>query len=334
MSALARGRKRGNMSKITPLDISILPPSERNVNENQITYTVTKAAQQKKNAEQISKYLSIAYAAAGQKSQALRATACGTFLMFKEYNDPAHTSELYGANFCKSPLCPMCAWRKHLQTAAILQNSIEKREKSTMLYHLVLAIPNVRQITKQVINNLKSSAIKFIKKELTATSYFLRLEITYSETGYHPHLHILLEHDFITVTEEYIKNMSQLWKSYNNNTDKKYSGYTFYLRGVVKSNELDVIQELTKYVLKPDKTAISYKVIDDTLKSISHLKKFSSGGNIKNLMSQAKKQSILDVDRKLRELKPYEWQFRIFEYVNGYYEEKTKQQQKEVFCNA
>lgn len=316
-------------AKKNPLDISIITPMSEEVKKNSIDEIVKKAQQQQQNAEEINKYLKLAYIKQGKRNQALQTMNCGTFLLFKEFENEEKTSMLHGANFCKSPLCPLCAWRKHLQTSSILYKTIEKRDKTKMLYHLVLAIPNVSQIDKITLSKLKSCAVDFIKKELKTNSYFLRLEITFSEKGYHPHLHILLESDFIKVSEEYIKEKSALWKKYYNKTDKKYEGYTFFIRGIHKSNEEEVVQELTKYVLKPDKIKISSKCIDDTLRAITNLRKTSSAGNIKKLFSSAKKESLIEVDRKLRELKPYQWHYRIFEYINGSYIEKTHEMKEE-----
>lgn len=238
-----------------------------------------------------------------KEAQAKYLKECGSFLKFRYFLNNEHTKKLIGANFCKNPLCPVCAWRKHIANQKALHEFINKSKN--YIYHVVLAVPNTETLTKEQLRELKHNAIAFLKDEsgLDATNYFLSLEIVYSETGFHPHLHIIIETNcFIKVDETYIKEMSKLWRLY---ADKLFTfqhfftqsenGFTFYIRGINKSEAKSASEELTKYVLKPSNFEIvTENIIEQIYKSISNTHLLSAGGTIKKALSKIKTTQKID----------------------------------------
>lgn len=227
-----------------------------------------------------------------KESQAYNLSKCGSFLEFHGFFDEQKTKKLVGANFCKNPLCPVCAWRKHITNQKAIENIIKSSKK--YIYHLVLAVPNVKSLTKEKIRELKKNAVEFLKDEsgLDTNNYIMSLEICYTkEKGFHPHLHIILELDyFIKVDKTYIKDMSKLWRYYNeqfNIWKEDEKGYTFYITGV--KNPQEASQELTKYILKPDDFRnINLKIIDELSESIYNTRLISSGGTLKQKLKKEK----------------------------------------------
>ena len=286
------------------------------VNETSLYNTLAKAEEKLLDSRDLRRKLKSFYFSIGKTQTALAVENCGTFLMFKQYADKDHTTKLDKANFCKSPLCPLCAWRRAIKYSAFTDNAISlTRER---LYHLVLAIPNVEILTKSELCKLKAKAVYFLKYNMNVTSYISNLEITKSDKGFHPHLHIIFESNaFISVDAEYIKKQAKAWKNCYNKTDTNYDAYTFYLQGVNRDNS-GLAQELTKYVLKAE-TKISADDISIVACAIHGVRRMSSGGNFKKLLSLSKKQYEKNALDELSQLSYYDYEYLIFNYINGKY---------------
>lgn len=259
-------------------------------------------------------------------NQAYNLMNCGSYLAFRHFLDGKGTKKLIGANFCKNPLCPVCSWRKHIENQKALEKVLYNSKKN--LYHIVLAIPNTFELSREHIRELKENAVRFIKDEsgLYCNSYFLSLEIVYSEKGFHPHLHIIIESDYyIKVSEEYIIEMSKLWRLYSDSTfswrdfyNKGKRGYTFYITGIKKSDVVSASKELTKYVLKPSSyDIITYEVVEQLYMSISRTHLLSFGGNIKKQLIKTKKDiNLSDEDVYSHLMDNYAYIDVIFEWLN------------------
>ena len=73
------------------------------------------------------------------------------------------------------------------------------------------------------------------------------------------------------------------------------NGFTFYIRGINKSEAKNASEELTKYVLKPSNFEIvTEHVIEQIYKSISNTHLLSSGGSIKKALSKIKTTQKID----------------------------------------
>ena len=241
---------------------------------------------------------------------------CGTWLNFRQYRDKDATRTLHTANFCKSPLCPMCAWRKALKLSHQLQQAITKND-AKYLYHLILATDSKREISKDHIKIFKQRATRFIRKYISG-EYAISLEITYNtEYGYHPHIHALICTDnYIKVSADYIKYMAVLWASYN---ESRYAQNTFYITGIKDKGSAS--RELTKYILKYE--GIDIKGDKDVIKSlavsISSMKKIQSAGQLKKDIAQVGREYETERERKTKDLEGCGYELEIYNWINGDY---------------
>lgn len=298
----------------------IIPQNGDCVNEP-IYKTVAKADKIQHSVTEIKRLLYQTYISEGKAAKAHNVLECGTFLQFRQHFDPERTARLTGANFCKSPLCPMCAWRRHVKYYTILEKAIAMSDKR--LYHLVLAVPNFDEIYKTDLTILKERGQSFLKSKLGVNSYISNLEITNKENGYHPHLHIIFESDdFITVSSEYIKTQAERWRqwyerqAYRNHC-REYDGYTFYLQGVKRDDE-GLCAELTKYIVKSE-MPLTLQCFKDLSVAVHGVRKMSAGGDLKAYITAAKAQLRTDYGKELMRLSAYDYELQIYNYINGRY---------------
>ena len=296
--------------------------------------TVNKAAEIKLKAADISRALSDSYIARGKKLKAAEIADCGTFLIFKEWSDPENTAMLQGANFCKDTRCPMCAWRRHLKFSALISETL-RHNKQKYIYHIVLAIRNTPYVDKALLMHLKERGKTFIKQKLQINDYISNLECVVSETGYHPHLHIICTtNDYIGIDEYFIKILSLAWRrhfekgGYDDNGLDETKGYTVFIRGISRyqMSEKDLTSislELSKYVVKVDGVRGDYSYIGMLSESLKGVRKISSGGCLAQGMRAAKKAISIERYNKLISMRPYDWQYSIYNYINGIYEKKS-----------
>lgn len=305
----------------------IISEIEDNVNEP-LYRTLAKAENIVINTQDLRKKMYKYYLSVGKLAQAKAVMECGNFLMFKTYEDKDRTSQLSRANFCKNPLCPMCAWRKHLRHSAVMSHALNNVQGK--LSHLVLAVPNTDTITKERLMYLKERGKTFIQQKLNTNDYVINLEIVASEKGFHPHLHILLRtDDYFKVSEDTIRNYSELWKRHfakkdTYNYTREYEGYTFYIRGLNANSVEDmqkIILETTKYILKSE-VSVSQELVGQTLTAIHGVRKMNSAGAFKEAIKKGKLLAIKEADERLYELSKYNWVWEIFNFINGKYVKK------------
>ena len=304
----------------------IIHEIENDVNDT-IYQTLSKAEKFILNTEELRNILHKYYIERGKIPQAKAVRDCGRFLMFKQYKDKESTAQLARANFCKNPLCPMCAWRKHIKTYNIMQYAVE--ELQGKVSHLVLAIPNTSNITKERLTMLKERAVSFVRSELNCDDYFSSLEIVASEKGYHPHIHMLLcTKDFFEVSKEYILEMSGRWKAHFDKCDtetysREYQGYTFYIRGLTGTKEelKGAILETTKYILKAE-SKIDYERATSLCEAVKGVRKTSAGGEFREGIKVGKRSAYIETEAFFRELSAYDWEYQIYNFINGKYKKR------------
>ena len=306
--------------------LDIIHEIENDVNDT-IYQTLSKAERFILNTEDLRNILHKYYIERGKIPQAQAVKECGRFLMFKQYKDKDSTAQLARANFCKNPLCPMCAWRKHIKTYNIMQYAVE--ELRGKVSHLVLAIPNTSNISKERLTMLKERAVSFVRSELNCNDYFSSLEIVASEKGYHPHIHMLLCTDeFFEVSKDYIIEMSRKWKEHFDKYDeeiydREYQGYTFYIRGLTGTKEelKGAILETTKYILKAE-SKIDYECASNLCEAVKGVRKTSAGGNFREGIKVGKKSAYIETEAIFRELSAYDWEYQIYNFINGKYKKR------------
>ena len=281
-----------------------------------------------KNKKENFKFLQVLNASLVEReklNQAESLEKCGNYLHFHSFLNKENTKKLIGANFCKNPLCPVCAWRKHIVNQKAIHNIIKNSKK--YIYHLVLSVPNTHELTKENLRVLKKNAVAFLKDEsgLSTNNYIMSLEICYNkETGFHPHLHIILElNRFIKVDKPYIREMAKLWRYYNEKFDfwkENENGNTFYITGV--KNPLEASEELTKYILKPDSfDDVTINIINQLSDSVFNTRLISSGGTLKEKLKK-EKENVKNDNKKEKELLYDNFPFIdiICKWINDKYE--------------
>jgi plasmid rolling circle replication initiator protein Rep len=141
-----------------------------------------------------------AFRDSGNEWRARKIEDCGCHLNFLACPD-GHERKLVGADFCRYPLCSMCAWRKSRLTAHQVCNVAHEalqRHPTLRFLFLTLTVPNVKadrlngEITHLVESHQRLFRRKQVKQVVKGT--FRAMEVTYSidRDDYHPHFHILL----------------------------------------------------------------------------------------------------------------------------------------------
>lgn len=237
---------------------------------------------------------------------------CGTHLEFERFKDAKNTTRIYGANFCKNKLCPMCAWRLHIKNAVKFQrvfNELGEHE----YYHLTLTIRNVPNITKEFILSLRQKATKFVKKVMKIDDYFLSFELTIGKDGtFHPHYHIIYIKD---EGKEFTKKWLQTQWAYICNYGSKYQ-----IVHNAKCNRKTISRELTKYILKFEDISPNLKqlqIIDTALKGV---RKYASNGIF--LKAQREIEKVLEKEDfdKMCNLEEYASQILFYNWIGQSYE--------------
>lgn len=237
---------------------------------------------------------------------------CGTHIEFERFKDAKNTTRIYGANFCKHKLCPMCAWRLHLKNAVKFQRVFKEIGKHNY-YHLVLTIKNVPNITREFILKLRQKATQFIKKTMGIKDYFLSFEITIDKKGnYHPHYHIIYIKD---QGQEFTKKWLQTQWAYTCNYGDKYQ-----VVHNAKCNGNTISRELTKYILKFEDISPSIKQLQTIDTALHHVRKYASNGVF--LQAQKDVEKILDKEDfdKMCDLKQYDAELLFYNWIGDAYE--------------
>lgn len=251
-----------------------------------------------------------------KQQKALNIENCGTWLNFRQYFDENSTKVLHSANFCKSPLCPMCAWRKALKLTHQVGKAIEE-SKSKYIYHVVMATENTKTLTKEQIKKFKGYASRFIKKYIS-NEYAIALEITYSsKKGYHPHIHAIVGTDtFIKVSAEYIKHMAVMWASFVGSTKPQN---TFYVTGITDREKAS--RELTKYILKYEGIDINKdkKALKDIAVATASMKKIQASGELKKNIANAGREYAQKREETTSQLEKAGYDLEIYHWINGDY---------------
>lgn len=249
---------------------------------------------------------------------------CSSYLLFRNYLDSNRTRKLVAANFCKHPLCLMCAWRLHLKRVFELQQGIEllKRQEPDMkFYFLNLTVKNWSTIDKAKLRDLQAKAVKFIRKSLGVKDYYCSLEITISkanrELPYHPHIHSILgTTEALGTTLQDINKLRQIWRKVYGETEHDFLEMTLY---PIRENS---INEVTKYILKPEQKISEKEVIDIAI-AITGLKKTFSAGKLRRGIQDASEDIKTQNGLFLTKIELYGFFDEFYRWVDNKYLIKT-----------
>ena len=127
--------------------------------------------------------LSSVYSRIGYHEKAKRVSECGNILNIGCYSDGKHY--LQSANFCKDPLCPMCAWRKEIKMFNQTVKCVDVLKSDYDFIFMTLTVKNIpadSNLLKDTVKSMNKAFNKF--KRLQAIKNIMcgclkSLEVTY-----------------------------------------------------------------------------------------------------------------------------------------------------------
>lgn len=257
-----------------------------------------------------------------KKLRSLKIRHCASFLQFKVYEDKEQTKKLHRADFCKHPLCVMCAWRLSMKRTRELAEAVKilkEQNPNGRFYFLTLTVSNWKTISKEKLKKLQKQGVEFIRKVLGTTSYYVSLEITIGRDGlYHPHLHTLVyTTKYVDTTLSSIASYRKEWAKITKKRDMNYQILTVYPVARDKNGDKS-LHEITKYILKPE-IKISREMVINVSKSIENVKKGFSSGKIREALREAKR-GICDQDiEELERLEEFGWRMELYRWLGNNY---------------
>lgn len=278
--------------------------------------------EKKISGKEINDILADYYSNCKRSLKSLGIRSCANFLQFKNYENEEQTRKLKRSNFCRNPLCLMCAWRLSIRRTRELAMAVKILKKQNLegkFYFLTLTVSNWKTISKDKLKKLQKRGVEFIRKVLGTTSYYVSLEITIGKDGlYHPHLHALVyTTGYIDTTLSSIARYRKEWAKITNKRDLNYQILTVYPIARDKDEDKN-LHEITKYILKPE-TKISREIVLKVSKSIENIKKGFSSGEIRNALKTSKK-GIYERDREiLEELETFDWKIELYRWLGNDY---------------
>lgn len=246
--------------------------------------------------------------------KAPRVRDCGSLLEFKA-NDEGRL-KLAKAYFCKSPLCPMCNWRRAMkhsnQTKQIVAEVVKRKPNARWLF-LTLSVRNaidgedldksLRDMTKG-FNRLFN--YKKVSKNLIGFMRATEVTVNAEDGTYNQHMHVLLcvEPSYFNSTENYI-NQNQwrhLWKkAMKLNYLPIAHIQTVKPKNKKKSDIHSAIDETAKYPVKDsdyltDDQEHNLTVVKDLEKGLYRKRRISYGGLLKELHKELNLDNVEDGD--------------------------------------
>lgn len=236
--------------------------------------------------------------------KARRVRECGEILEFKA-NDEGRL-KLIKTWFCKSPLCPMCNWRRAMkhshQTERIVAEVMKQKPKARWLF-LTLSVRNaidgemldksLREMT-QGFNRL----FKYKRVEKNLIGFMRATEVTVNEIdgSYNQHMHVLIcvESSYFKNSENYIsqKEWTSLWKkAMKLNYQPIVHIESIKPKNKKKSDIKSAIDETAKYPVKDsdyltDDQEHNLTVVQDLETGLYRKRRISYGGLLKEIHKQ------------------------------------------------
>lgn len=276
---------------------------------------------------------------------------CGEVLQFAI--DENGQFKLHNTWFCKSRLCPMCAWRRRLklvsETSTILDRAMLADPKSEFLF-LTLTLKNAElgglKEALQALHQGFNRLMKYKRISNIAKGYIRSTEITINRKNkqYHPHLHVMLmvPKDY-SRRKQYKRYVSQeewvaLWRralqiNYDPVVNIKKVRARKRKNGT-ESGELAAAKEVAKYQVKSKeyltgqvKSDLVY--LDELESALRNTRQFGYGGLLKEIRQQLLDEeesengkqkldhieSEIDDDRISRPTVMFKWAWALSNYI-------------------
>lgn len=242
---------------------------------------------------------------------------CGQVLRFKRTVE-GHL-KLFQTWFCKSRLCPLCAWRRSMknsnQLVRILESSLEQYPKGRFLF-LTLSTENTRgsDELKHELQNYGigfNRLIKYKKVAKNLLGYVRTTEITVNKDdgSYNQHMHVLLfvsSRYFKGDGENYISQDD--WRAYWKKAMKLDYSPVVNVKSVhAKKGKGDLLsgaQETAKYQVKSadyisDNAERDLRIVEDLEEALNNTRAISYGGIFKEIRKELKledENNLIDTD--------------------------------------
>ena len=159
-------------------------------------------------------------------NKAERVSTCAEILRFEIVNEQTYEKKLKQAWFCKSPLCPICNWRKAMkhsnQITRVVSEAMRQRKTARWLF-LTLTVKNAWS-GEELDDSLKAMTEGFrrmmlykkVKKNLIGFVRSTEVTVNAQNGSYNQHMHILLcmKPTYFKGKENYIEQneWTSLWK--------------------------------------------------------------------------------------------------------------------------
>lgn len=259
------------------------------------------------------------------KDKAKRLALCSRWLEFA-VNEEEEKSKLVKSSSCHVRLCPVCQWRRSLNTYRNM-SKIYSLPEVTKCKHLFLTLTQKNVPEGQLGEELKKTSKAFTnmmkRKELKSVvlGYMRSTEVTRNKSNgtYHPHIHAILTVPASYGSREYITRakFSEMWGAVQNLDYEPIID----VRMIKKLNG-KTLAEIAKYSVKPTDyiagTESDTAKIIETLDAALDGKRFvSCGGMIKEL----KRKILGNKDIESEEADPVEnfeeWEKIVYEWHFG-----------------
>ena len=147
--------------------------------------------------------------------KAERVGGCAEVLEFK-VNEKTLDAKLFKVWFCKSPLCPMCNWRRAMKHSAqsqrIIAEVMRRKPKCRWLF-LTLSVKNVydgedldKSLREMTLGFNRLMKYKKVSQNLIGFMRATEVTVNKVDNSYNQHMHVLLcvESSYFRDTENYI----------------------------------------------------------------------------------------------------------------------------------
>lgn len=247
--------------------------------------------------------------------KARRVRECGEILEFKVNNDDGRL-KLFKTWFCKSPLCPMCNWRRAMkhsyQTERIVTEVMKKKPKARWLF-LTLSVRNAvdGETLDKSLREMTEGFRRLFKYKKVAKNLigFMRAtEVTVNDIDgtYNQHMHVLLcvEPSYFNSADNYIsqKEWTSLWKrAMKLNYQPVVHIESIKPKNKDKSDIKSAIDETAKYPVKDsdyltDDQERNLEVVQDLETGLYRKRRISYGGLLKEIHKQLHLDNVEDGD--------------------------------------
>jgi len=247
------------------------------------------------------------YSELGMDSKAARVAQCGIDVQVRWYQETDYR-EIHRANFCKVPLCVVCAWRRSKKIYGQLSQVMDAVGCGYKFIFLTLTIRNMPgcDLISALDEMLKAFHALCHRKEFKRIilGWFRTLEITHNWEAdtYHPHLHVVLmvSENYAEMGSDYLPFQwwQDTWQDCLGIDYKPQVRIEAIKPSDVRNDYVSAINEVTKYVSKvtdylaPKKVPktkrhrLSVDAVRTLDKAIHHRRLVAFGGRFKELHKQ------------------------------------------------